>query len=133
MIMENKEGFEFTYSAKEQEEIKNIRKKYAFTTEEEDKMSQLRRLDETVTKKATISALVIGVTGSLVMGLGMSLIMTDISNSIGTLLAMLIGIGIGAAGIILICLAYPIYMRTLKKEREKIASEVIRLTDELMK
>ena len=43
--MENKEGFEFTYSAKEQEEIKRIRKKYAAPAEEEDKMVQLRRLD----------------------------------------------------------------------------------------
>ena len=55
--------------------------------------------------------------------------MTDI----GTVPAMVIGVGIGVIGIILVCLAYPIYNRTLKKEREKIASEILRLTDELMK
>ena len=131
--MENKEGFEFTYSAKEQEEIKRIRKKYATPVEEEDKMAQLRRLDAGVYSKATTAALVIGIIGALVMGLGMSLVMTDIGAALGTILAMIVGVGIGVIGIVLICLAYPMYTRTLKKEREKIAPAIIRLTDELMK
>ena len=131
--MENKEGFEFTYSAKEQEEIKRIRKKYATPVEEEDKMAQLRRLDAGVYSKATTAALVIGIIGALVMGLGMSIVMTDIGAALGTILAMIVGVGIGVIGIVLICLAYPMYTRTLKKEREKIAPEIIRLTDELMK
>ena len=131
--MENKEGFEFTYSAKEQEEIKRIRKKYAAPAEEEDKMAQLRRLDASVYSKATTAALVIGVIGALVMGLGMSIVMTDIGAALGTILAMIVGVGIGVIGIVLICLAYPMYTRTLKKAREKIAPEIIRLTDELMK
>ena len=131
--MENKEGFEFTYSAKEQEEIKRIRKKYEAPAEEEDKMAQLRRLDASVYSKATTAALVIGVIGALVMGLGMSIVMTDIGAALGTILAMIVGVGIGVIGIVLICLAYPMYTRTLKKEREKIAPEIIRLTDELMK
>ena len=131
--MKNKESFEFTYSAKEQEEIKRIRKKYAAPAEEEDKMAQLRRLDASVYSKATTAALVIGIIGALVMGLGMSIIMTDIGAALGTILAMIVGVGIGVIGIVLICLAYPMYTRTLKKEREKIAPEIIRLTDELMK
>ena len=131
--MDNKEGFEFTYSAKEQEEIKRIRKKYAAPAEEEDKMAQLRRLDASVYSKATTAALVIGVIGALIMGLGMSIVMTDIGAALGTILAMIVGVGIGVIGIVLICLAYPMYIRTLKKEREKIAPEIIRLTDELMK
>lgn len=131
--MENKESFEFTYSAKEQEEIKRIRNKYAVPEETEDKMAQLRRLDASVYSKATTAALVIGVIGALVMGLGMSIVMTDIGAALGTILAMIVGVGIGVIGIVLICLAYPMYTRTLKKEREKIAPEIIRLTDELMK
>ena len=131
--MENKESFEFTYSAKEQEEIKKIRNKYTAPEETEDKMAQLRRLDASVYSKATTAALVIGIIGALVMGLGMSLVMTDIGAALGTILAMIVGVGIGVIGIVLICLAYPMYTRTLKKEREKIAPEIIRLTDELMK
>lgn len=131
--MENKESFNYMYSAKEQKEIMDIRKKYAAPEEAENKMEQLRRLDAGVYSKATAAALVVGVIGALVMGLGMSLVMTDIGRILGAVLAMVIGIGVGIIGMILVCLAYPIYNRTLKKEREKIAPEIIRLTDELMK
>ena len=131
--MDNNEGFNYTYSAKEQEEIKAIRKKYAASEEAEDKMTQLRRLDASVYSKASAAALVVGIMGALIMGIGMSLVMTDIGAVLGTVLAMVIGIGIGVIGIVLVCLAYPIYNRTLKKEREKIAPEILRLTDELMK
>ena len=131
--MDNNEGFNYTYSAKEQEEIKAIRKKYAASEESEDKMTQLRRLDASVYSKASTAALAVGIVGALIMGIGMSLVMTDIGAVLGTVLAMVIGIGIGVVGIVLVCLAYPIYNRTLKKEREKIAPEILRLTDELMK
>ena len=131
--MDNNEGFNYTYSAKEQEEIKAIRKKYAASEEAEDKMTQLRRLDASVYSKASAAALVVGIVSALIMGIGMSLVMTDIGAVLGTVLAMVIGIGIGVIGIVLVCLAYPIYNRTLKKEREKIAPEILRLTDELMK
>lgn len=131
--MENKESFNYTYSAKEQEEIKAIRKKYAVQEQTEDKMTQLRRLDAGVYSKATTASLVIGIIGTLMMGSGMSLIMTDIGEMFGTVLALIIGISVGVVGIILVCLAYPLYNRTLKKEREKIAPEILRLTDELMK
>ena len=131
--MGNNEGFNYTYSAKEQEEIKAIRKKYAASEETEDKMTQLRRLDASVYSKASTAALAVGIVGALIMGIGMSLVMTDIGAVLGTVLAMIIGISIGVVGIVLVCLAYPIYKRTLKKEREKIAPEILRLTDELMK
>lgn len=133
--MENKEKFQFTYSAKEQEEIKAIRKKYATPEQNEDKMAQLRRLDATVTKKATSVSFVFGVIGALILGTGMSLTMTDIGKMIGLTenLAMLIGSLIGIIGIVLVCLAYPIYNSITKKERKKIAPEIIKLTDELMK
>ena len=133
--MENKEKetFNYTYSAKEQEEIKAIRKKYAVPEETEDKMAQLRRLDAGVYSKATTAALVVGIIGALIMGIGMSLVMTEIGAFLGTVMAMIVGIILGVIGIILVCLAYPLYNRTLKKEREKIAPEIIRLTDELMK
>jgi len=131
--MENKESFNYTYSAKEQEEIKAIRKKYAVQEQTEDKMAQLRRLDAGVYSKATTAALVVGIIGALIMGMGMSLIMTEIGAFLGTVMAMIVGIGLGVIGIILVCLAYPLYNRTLKKEREKIAPEILRLTDELMK
>lgn len=133
--MENKESFNYTYSAKEQDEIKAIRKKYAAPEETEDKMAQLRRLDASVTQKAQVVSLIFGVIGALLLGLGMSLAMTDLGEILGSYreMAMLLGIVIGIVGIVLVSLAYPLYNRIVKKEREKIAPEIIRLTDELMK
>lgn len=133
--MENKETFNYTYSAKEQDEIKAIRKKYAAPEEMEDKMAQLRRLDAGVTQKASVISLVFGVIGALILGFGMSLAMTDLGEILGSYreMAMLFGIIIGIVGIVLVSLAYPLYNRIVKKEREKIAPEIIRLTDELMK
>lgn len=135
--MENKENeaFNYTYSAKQQEEIKSIRKKYAATEEKEDKMAQLRRLDAGVTQKAQVMSLVFGVIGALLLGFGMSLAMTDLGEILGSHgnMAMLIGIIVGVVGIVLVCVAYPVYNRIIKKEREKIAPEILRLTDELMK
>lgn len=131
--MENIERFRYTYSAKEQEEIKAIRKKYVPEQKTEDKMAQLRRLDAGVYSKATMASLVTGIIGALIMGLGMSLIMTDLGKALGTVLSMVIGISAGIVGVVLVCLAYPVYNRTLQKERAKVAPEVLRLTDELMK
>lgn len=133
--MEKKDAFQYTYSAKEQEEIKNIRKKYAPPEKHGDKMEQLRRLDKGVSDKATAKALVLGVIGILLLGTGMSLAMSELSEILGLYknMALLIGIPVGLAGIVLVSLAYPVYNRVIKKEREKIAPEIIRLTDELMK
>lgn len=131
--MENIERFNYTYSAKEQEEIKAIRKKYVPEQKTEDKMAQLRRLDAGVYSKATMASLVTGIIGALIMGLGMSLIMTDLGKALGTVLSMVIGISAGIVGVVLVCLAYPVYNRTLQKERAKVAPEILRLADELMK
>ena len=122
--MENKETFSYTYSAKEQEEIKKIREKYV--PKEADKMEQLRRLDESVTRKGTVISLVVGIIGTLILGTGMSMCMVWTEFFVS-------GIIVGITGIAAVSLAYPIYSYVTKKEREKIAPEIIRLTDELMK
>lgn len=126
-------GFNFTYSAKEQSEIRHIREKYQ--PREEDKMQRLRRLDKSATNAATAWALVAGICGALIMGIGMSLAMTDLGAAMGLShqLSMVIGVLVGLVGIAPAAFAYPIYNAVLKKQREKIADEVIRLTDELMK
>ena len=128
-------GFTYTYSAKEQAELKHIRDKYTAPTEVEDKMARLRRLDASVTNTAQAVALVFGVIGTLILGFGMSLVMTELSESLGISgdAAMVIGIIIGVIGGILASLAYPIYNAIVKAKRKKLAPEIIRLTDELMK
>ena len=130
--MKNKESFSYTYSAKQQDEIKAIRKKYA-VSDPEDKMERLRKLDGSVVQKATTAALILGIIGALIMGSGMSLVMTDIGSALGIENPLFIGIPVGIVGLILVSFAYPVYNHIVKKEREKIAPEIIRLTDELMK
>ena len=124
--MENQdiEKFSYTYSAKEQEEINRIRKKYVET---EDKMERLRKLDLGVTQKATVISIIIGIIGTLIMGTGMC------CTTVWQEMWFIPGIIIGIIGLVVMALAYPIYQKVLKKEREKIAPEIIRLTDELMK
>ena len=127
----HQETFSYTYSAQQQEEIKNIRNKYL--PPEEDKMERLRRLHHSATQKAQVWALVLGVVGALILGAGMSLVMTDIGEMIGLSNAFIPGVVIGIIGIIPVALAYPTYNRILCKERQRIAPEILRLTDELMK
>ena len=128
-------GFQYTYSAKEQAELKRIREKYTPSTEAEDKMAKLRRLDASVTQKAQVVALIFGIVGALILGAGMSLCMSDFAEILGSHrdMAMVIGIPIGLVGGVFAALAYPIYNLIVKRERKKIAPEIIRLTDELMK
>ena len=128
-------GFQYTYSAKEQAELKRIRDKYTAPTEAEDKMTRLRRLDASVTNTAQAVALVFGVIGTLILGFGMSLVMTELAENLGISgdVAMVIGIIVGIVGGILASLAYPIYNAIVKAKRKKLAPEIIRLTDELMK
>ena len=129
--MENREEtFRYTYSAKEQSEVEAIRKKYL--PPEENKMEQLRKLDRSATGKAQAWAIALGIIGTLILGTGMSLCMTELSGFLGGT-AMFIGIPVGLVGIVLMALAYPVYNTILKKERQRIAPEVLRLTEELMK
>ena len=127
--MEN-HSFEYTYSAQQQKEVEAIRNKYL--PKEEDKMAQLRKLHAIPTQKAQTVSLAVGIIGTLVLGTGMSLCMTDLSGFLGGT-AMFIGIPVGIAGMVLVALAYPLYNRILKAERQKIAPEILRLSDELLK
>jgi hypothetical protein len=132
---QDKSGFTYTYSAREQAELKRIRDKYTAPTELEDKMTRLRRLDASVTNTAQSVALIFGVIGTLILGFGMSLCMTDLGEILGSYrdMALIIGIILGVIGGILASLAYPIYHAIVNAKRKKLAPEILRLTDELMR
>jgi hypothetical protein len=134
-MCDNKNGFEYTYSAKEQAELKKIREKYEPVTDATDKMTRLRKLDASVTNLAQIIALTIGVIGTLMLGFGMSLFMSDLGNALGLNadVSMLIGICAGVIGGIIASLAYPIYNLIANARRKKLAPEILRLVDELSK
>ena len=103
--MENRNtevGFKYTYSAKEQDEIKKIRQKYQ--PQEQDGMTTLRKLDAKASEKATIMSLVLGIVGALILGSGMSVIMTDIGTVLGVtgLAGIITGIILGLVGLVLV-------------------------------
>ncbi len=125
---EKKETFTYTYSAKEQEEIKKIRDKYAPPTKEETTMERLRRLDESATKGATVVSLIVGIISALLLGVGMCCAMLP-----GWEAYFIPGIAVGVVGIIGVIAAYPIYNHMVKRKRAKLAPEIMRLSDELMK
>lgn len=127
--MEN-HSFEYTYSAQRQREVEEIRKQYL--PEAEDKMAALRRFHAIPTRKAQAASIALGVIGALILGTGMSLCMTEFGAALGSF-AMVLGILIGTAGMVLVALAYPVFKRILKNERAKIAPEILRLADELIK
>lgn len=119
------ETFEYHYCPKDQEEVQQIRQKYL--PREETPLEQLRRLDQRVTQKATVLSLAAGILGTLILGVGMCccLVWAD---------ALFVpGIVIGLVGIAILACAYPLYCRTLRRERQRIAPEIFRLSDELLK
>lgn len=124
-MSETHESFHYTYSSKQQEEIKQIREKYI--PKQEDKMEQLRRLDESATKPGRIAALIMGGIGTLLLGIGMCCTMVWAET------LFLPGIVIGLLGIAGVLTSYPLYNYITRKRREKLAPEILKLTDELMR
>ena len=118
--------FNFTYSAPEQDEIKKIRKKYLPETETQTKLERLRQLDRDAETPGKIIALTLGIAGTLLLGLGLCCTMVWKDYFVS-------GIIIGIIGIVILSFAYPVYKRVTQKRRQKIAPEILKLTEELEK
>ena len=121
--MAEKEVFVYTYSAPQQNEVQKIREKYL--PKEVTKLDQLRALDEGVTRRGTAVSLVHGILYSLILGLGMSCCMVWAGS------LFVPGVVIGCIGLAGLAATYPIYNHIVKRDREKIAPEILRLTEEL--
>ena len=122
----NQETFIYSYSAKENKEIQEIRNKYL--PREESKLDELKRLDNTVQNSGMIEALCLGIGGALIFGLGLCLAMQVIGEGvIAIALGVLLGI-IGTAGMIV---AYPIYRKIFNQTKAKLAPRILELTAEL--
>ena len=85
--------------------------------------------------KAQAISLALGVVGILVLGFGMSLVMTDLYVTLGIVrgIAVALGLILGVIGTVLLALAYPVYTRVYNKEKKKVSAQIISLTDELLK
>ena len=110
--------------------VQKIRTQYTGKTHSE--LDELKALDARVKKPANVFAFAYGTFSVLVMGAGMSLVMTDIGAVIGLTSAMVPGIAVGAAGMGMALTTYPIYKGMLNARKKKYAPQILRLSEKLM-
>ena len=90
-------------------------------------------MDAKVKRPANVFGYVFGSIAAIIMGCGMSLVMTDLPQMLGIANPMTVGIAIGVVGLVLSLINYPIYKKLLASRREKFAPQILALSDEIMK
>lgn len=111
--------------------VQKIRTQY--TEKEHTRLDELKELDGRVKRPAGVFAYVFGSISAIVMGSGMSLVMTDIGEQLGMAETMVPGIVIGVVGLAMAILNYPMYKGILNSRKKKYADKIVALSDELMK
>ena len=107
-----------------------IRAQYIEKTPSE--LDALRDLDSKVKRPANVFAYTFGSISAVVMGAGMSLVMTDIGVTIGITGALVPGILVGVLGLGMALLTYPIYKGILNSRKKKYGAEILALSDKIM-
>lgn len=110
--------------------VRKIRTQY--TEKQHTELDELKKLDKKVKAPANAFAYIFGTAAALIMGTGMSLIMTDISEAVGLADPMLPGLVIGVAGLLMAVINYPAYRGILSRRRAKYAQQIIALSDRIV-
>ena len=110
--------------------VQKIRTQY--TEKQHTELEELKALDAKVKKPANVFAYTYGSAGAIVMGAGMSLVMTEIGSVIGLASAMVPGIAVGVVGMGMALTTYPIYKKLLNSRKKKYAGEIMKLSDKIM-
>lgn len=110
--------------------VEKIRTQY--TEKEFTQLDQLKALDKKVKAPATRFAWIFGTVAALILGCGMSLVMTDIGTVLGLSYTLIPGIVVGVIGLVLALLTYPLYSSLLSRRRKKYAKEILALSEALM-
>ena len=110
--------------------VQKIRTQY--TEKEHTGLDELKALDSKVKRPANVFAYLFGSIAALIMGSGMSLVMTDIGAMVGMSDPMIPGIAIGVVGLLMALINYPIYKRILNSRRKKYAQQIIALSEKIM-
>lgn len=111
--------------------VQKIRTQY--TEKEHTQLDALKELDAKVKRPANVFAYIFGSLSAIIMGSGMSLVMTDIGTTIGIENAMIPGVIIGVVGMLMAIINYPMFKGILSSRRKKYADQIIALSDEVMK
>lgn len=121
--MSSENIFSYTYRARENQEVLEIRKKYL--PQEESKLDELKRLDSMVQNSGVAESLCAGIGGALIFGIGMCLSMRIIGN------AAWLGVILGLAGAVGMLSAFPVYRKHFNKAKEQHTPRILQLTAEL--
>lgn len=111
--------------------VQKIRTQY--TEKEATELDALRKLDAKVKRPANVFACSFGSLGAIIMGCGMSLVMTDIGATVGISDPMVPGIVIGVVGMAMAAVNYPVYKGILGSRKKKYAADIIKLSDSILK
>ncbi len=123
----NKNEFEYSYVAPteaERREIEKIKRQYEGKTEKEIKLERIRRLDSFVQNFSMTLSLIVGVMGTLIFGLGLSMILVWSITVFGIIVCIV--------GAVPVAAAYPIFLVTMKRNKEKYGEEILKLSDEIL-
>ena len=111
--------------------VEKIRSQYI--EQEHTELDALKKLDAKVKKPANMFGYTYGSIGAIVMGAGMSLVMTDIGTVLGMTATMVPGIVIGISGLAMVATTYPIYKKILDSRKKKYAPQIMELSERVMK
>ena len=150
-------SFSYTYRPRQNPELLSIREKYLifnkkevinmnkndqeflvqkirsqYTEKQHTELDELKALDAKVKRPANVFACIYGSLSAIVMGAGMSLVMTDIGSYIGLESTMIPGIIVGVVGLLMALTTFPIYKRVLASRRKKYAGRILELSEKLM-
>ncbi len=123
--MENNGAFNYQYSAANNREIENIRKKYL--PQEESKMDRLKKLDNQVQTAGMIQGFTLGIVGCLIFGIGVCFCLGVFTATPWLTAALLV------LGTLIMLPAYPVYRRIARRTKERLVPEILKLSDEIMK
>lgn len=112
--------------------VQKIRTQYMEKDDSQKDLDLLRELDAEVKRPANLFGYIFGSIGAIVMGTGMSLVMTDIGEAIGISDPMIPGIVTGVFGMVMAIINYPIYKAILASRKEKYADRILQLSERIM-
>ena len=111
--------------------VEKIRSQY--TEAKHTDLDELKALDAKVKKPAKVFGFTYGSIGAIVMGAGMSLVMTDIGAMLGMTETLIPGIAVGIAGLAMVLTTYPIFQKILNSRKKKYAGQIMELSERITK
>lgn len=112
--------------------VQKIRTQYMEKDSSQKELDYLRELDAEVKRPANFFGYVFGTVSAIIMGAGMSLVMTDIGTQLGISDPMIPGVIIGIAGLLMAIINYPIFKTILSSRKNKYSGKILELSEKIM-